>query len=55
LRFFAFMQNKMHYAATGRTAAEIVRQRADGEKPNMGLTNWSVRRVLKRDVGTARN
>jgi hypothetical protein len=55
LRFFAFMQNKMHYAATGLTAAEIVRQRADGEKPNMGLTNWSVGRVLKRDVGTAKN
>ena len=55
LRFFAFMQNKMHYAATGLTAAEIVRHRADAEKPNMGLTNWSGGRVLKRDVGTAKN
>jgi hypothetical protein len=55
LRFFAFMQNKMHYAATGLTAAEIVRRRADAEKPNMGLTNWSGGRVVKRDVGTAKN
>jgi hypothetical protein len=55
LRFFAVMENKMHYAATGLTAAEIVRRRADAEKPNMGLTNWSGGRVLKRDVGTARN
>jgi hypothetical protein len=55
LRFFAFMQNKMHYAATGLTAAEIVRRRAGAEKPNMGLTSWSGGRVLKRDVGTAKN
>jgi hypothetical protein len=55
LRFFAFMQNKMHYAATGLTAAEIVRGRADADKPNMGLTSWSSGRVLKRDVGTAKN
>jgi hypothetical protein len=55
LRFFAFMQNKMHHAATGLTAAEIVRGRADADKPNMGLTSWSSGRVLKRDVGTAKN
>ena len=55
LRFFAFMQNKMHYAATGLTAAEIVRRRADASKPNMGLTSWSGGRVLKRDIGTAKN
>jgi len=55
LRFFAFMQNKMHHAATGLTAAEIVRGRADSDKPNMGLTSWSSGRVLKRDVGTAKN
>jgi hypothetical protein len=54
-RFFAFMQNKMHYGATGLTAAEIIRRRADAEKPNMGLTNWSGGRVLKRDVNTAKN
>lgn len=55
LRFFASMQNKMHYAATGLTAAEIVRRRADADKPNMGLTSWSGGRVIKRDVATAKN
>lgn len=54
-QFFAFMQNKMHYAATGLTAAEIIRQRADATKPNMGLTSWKGGRVLKRDIGTAKN
>jgi hypothetical protein len=53
--FFASMQNKMHYAAAGMTAAEIVRRRADAAKPNMGLTAWSGSRVLKRDVATAKN
>ena len=53
--FFASMQNKMHYAATGMTAAEIVRRRADAGKANMGLTSWKGGRVLKRDVGTAKN
>ena len=53
--FFATMQNKMHYAAAGMTAAEIVRRRADAGKPNMGLTSWKGGRVLKRDVGTAKN
>ena len=53
--FFAVMQNKMHHAATGMTAAEIVRRRADAGKANMGLTAWSGGRVLKRDVTTAKN
>ena len=53
--FFATMQNKMHYAATGMTAAEIVRNRAEAAKANMGLTTWKGGRVLKRDVGTAKN
>ncbi|WP_028321714.1 virulence RhuM family protein [Desulfatiglans anilini] len=53
--FFATLQNKMHYAATGMTAAEIVRKRADAAKANMGLTTWKGGRVLKRDVGTAKN
>ncbi|MCB2262437.1 MAG: virulence RhuM family protein [Candidatus Thiosymbion ectosymbiont of Robbea hypermnestra] len=53
--FFATMQNKMHYAAAGATAAEIVRRRADAAKSNMGLTAWKGGRVLKRDVGTAKN
>ena len=53
--FFATMQNKMHYAAAGMTAAEIVRRRSDSQKANMGLTAWSGTRVLKRDVTTAKN
>jgi len=53
-RFFATMQNKMHYAATGHTAAEIIRRRADSALPNMGLTAWKGDRVIQRDVGTAR-
>jgi hypothetical protein len=53
--FFATMQNKMHYAAAGMTAAEIVRRRADAGKPNMGLTSWKGGRALKRDVATAKN
>lgn len=54
-RFFAIMQNKVHYAATGLTAAEIVRRRADAGQPNMGLNTWKGGRVLKQDVGTAKN
>ncbi len=53
--FFATMQNKMHCAATGLTAAEIVRQRANAQLPNMGLTSWKGERVLKTDVGVAKN
>lgn len=53
--FFASMQNKMHYAATGLTAAEIVKTRANADIPNMGLTSWKGSRVLKSDVGTAKN
>ena len=53
--FFATMQNKMHFAATGMTAAEIIRRRADAVQPNMGLTTWKRGRVLKRDVVTAKN
>ena len=53
--FFATMQNKMHYAAAGMTAAEIVRRRADAGKANMGLTSWKGGQVRKRDVGTAKN
>src|SRR5680860_109014 len=53
--FFATMQNKMHHAATGMTAAEIIRRRADASKPNMGAKTWKGGRVLKRDIGTAKN
>ncbi len=55
MMFFATVQNKMHFAATGMTAAEIVRRRADAMQSNMGLTAWSGGRVLKRDVPTAKN
>lgn len=54
-RFFAIMQNKVHYAAAGLTAAEIIRRRADAGQPNMGLNTWKGSRVLKQDVGTAKN
>lgn len=54
-RFFAIMQNKMHHAAAGFTATEIVRRRADAARPNMGLNTWKGSRVLKNDVGTAKN
>lgn len=53
--FFAIMQNKMHYAATGMTAAEIIRRRSDSNQANMGLTAWKGSRVLKRDVSIAKN
>lgn len=53
--FYATVQNKMHYAATGKTAAEIVQSKADANLPNMGLTSWKGDRVLKRDVGIAKN
>ena len=53
--FFATMQNKMHYAATGMTAAEIVRKRADAGQANMGLTVWTGGRVVKGDIKTAKN
>lgn len=53
--FFATMQNKMHFAATGKTAAEIVAERANATKANMGLTNWKGSVVRKGDVTIAKN
>jgi len=53
--FFASMQNRMLYAATGYTAAEIILQRADCTKPNMGATSWKGSKVRKADVTTAKN
>ncbi len=53
--FFATIQNKLLYAVTGHTAAELVVQRADADAPNMGLTNWQGDRVRKRDVAVAKN
>lgn len=54
-RFFQTIQNKLHFAATGLTAAEIIHQRADASKPNMGLTVWKGAIVRKSDVTTAKN
>lgn len=53
--FFAETQNKMLYAVTNQTAAEIVSSRADAQKPNMGLTSWKGTIVRKGDIFTAKN
>ena len=56
--FYAMVQNKFHYAITGKTAAEIINDRADRDKENMGLTTWAHSpngRILKSDVGVAKN
>jgi hypothetical protein len=54
-RFFQIMQNKLHFAATGMTAAELIAARADHAEPNMGLTSWKGGRVAKADVRIAKN
>lgn len=54
-RFYSIIQNKLHYASTGKTAAEIINSRADSSLPNMGLTNWKEGVVRKTDVTTAKN
>lgn len=56
--FYAFVQNKLHFAVTGKTAAELIYERADAEKPAMGLTTWKDApdgKILKRDIGIAKN
>lgn len=56
--FFKTVQNKLHWAITGKTAAEIIKLRADAKKENMGLTTWKnapAGKILKSDVGTAKN
>ncbi len=53
--FFKTVQNKMHWAAHGQTAAEVISRRADSKKPNMGMTSWTGRKVRKSDVGVAKN
>ena len=55
LIFFKTVQNKMHWAITGRTAAEIIHDRADREKPNMGLITWRGVKIRKDDVAIAKN
>lgn len=56
--FFATVQNKMHWAISGKTAAEIIYDSADATKPNMGLTTWKNSpdgKILKSDVTIAKN
>ena len=56
--FFKTVQNKLHWAITGKTAAEIVAERADAAKPNMGLTTWKNApdgRITRADVSIAKN
>ena len=53
--FFQIVQNKLHWAITGMTAAEIIAGRADAAKPNMGLTTWKGAKVRKVDVTVAKN
>ena len=53
--FLKTVQNKVHWAITGQTAAEIVHERVDAAKPNIGLTNWRRAVVRKQDVGIAKN
>ena len=57
-QFFAKVQNKMHYAVHGHTAAELIYERADAEKPHMGLTTGAAApegKVVKSDVNIAKN
>ena len=53
--FFKVVQNKMLWAVTGQTAAELVKARSDSGAPNMGLTSWAGGRVRKGDVSTGKN
>lgn len=57
-KFFKTVQNKLHWAITGKTAAEIIASRANATKPNMGLTNWKNApsgKIVKSDVSIAKN
>ena len=53
--FFRIIQNKLHFAVSGQTAAEIIRRRADHTQPNMGLTSTRKGQVQKADIGVAKN
>lgn len=55
VRFFKIVQNKLHYAAHGHTAAEVVYQRADADKPFMGLTNFKGDHPTLQEAGIAKN
>jgi hypothetical protein len=57
-QFYKTVQNKLHWAITGKTAAELIAGRADAAKPNMGLTTWKespTGKIMKSDVGIAKN
>lgn len=54
-RFFATVQNKMHFAVHGQTAAELIKSRADSSKPLMGLVNFKGDYITAQDVKTAKN
>jgi len=54
-RFFAAVQNKMHWAAHGHTAAEVIHLRADADKPNMGLTTFAGAKPRQQDAEVAKN
>ena len=57
-QFFAKVQNKMHYAVHGHTAAELIYERVDADKPHMGLTTWAAApegKIVKSDVSVAKN
>lgn len=53
--FFSTVQNKLHYAIHGNTAAELIARRANAEKPHMGLTTWKGKDVKKSDISSAKN
>jgi hypothetical protein len=55
IRFFKIVQNKLHFAAHGHTAAEVIYERADAEKPFMGLTSFSGELPALKDIGIAKN
>ena len=54
-QFFATVQNKLHFAITGMTAAELIDSRADASKPNMGLTSMEGKAIRRKDVVVAKN
>ena len=55
IAFFKTVQNKLHWAITGHTAAELIAERSDARKPNMGLTSWKGAKVRRGDVTVAKN
>lgn len=55
LEFFSIVQNKLHFAISGKTAAELISERADAGRPNMGLASWKGSKVRRGDVTVAKN